>query len=344
MKRIIFIDILAVLLCLTLLSSCWQNSKPKTDQTEVKADSSAIHLKAIDDLSAMVKKDSLDPELYFRRAQLYQGIGDLKSALTDMYLATILNPKNNDYNLFTADLFIQDKEPKRAIAFLDKAISFDSANIKYYVYGGKFAYMIKEYKTALDHYNEALRIDIFNPDIYYWRGMTYKDMGDTTRALSAFQTCVEQDPKNSDAYLEIGLLLHERKDKMADKYLDNAIKANPKGTDALYAKGFSQQEAGHYQESIETFKMVIGRDYKNEDALYAIGVSYMQLDSITMAYKYFSMAIQMDPKYAEAYYKKGRCAEEMKHKEEAKSLYQQCLNFKPDYKLALDGLKRLGGS
>ena len=85
-------------------------------------------------------------------------------------------------------------------------------------------------------------------------------------------------------------------------------------------------------------------DYKNEEALYAIGVSYMQMDSLKQAYKYFGIAIKMDPKYAEAYYKKGRCAEEFNNKEEARSLYQQCLNIKPNYKLALDGMKRLGGN
>ena len=344
MKRNIFIDILMVFLCLCFLSSCWQNNKTKGDKTETKTDSATVHLKAIDDLSALIKKDSLNAELYFKRAQVYQGMGDLKSALTDMYLAGILDPKNNDYNLYAADLFIQDKEPKRAIALLDMAISHDSTNIKYYIYGSKFAYMIKDYKTSLAHCNEAIKVDIFSPEIYYWRGMTYMDMGDTTRALSAFQTCVEQDPKNADAYLEIGLLLHERKDKMAAKYLDNAVKANPKATDALYAKGFTQQESGQYQESIETFKRIIEVDYKNEEALYALGVSYLQMDSVPLAYKYFGMAIQMDPKYAEAYYKKGRCAEQMKRNDEAKSLYQQCLNFKPDYKLAQEGMKRLGGS
>jgi tetratricopeptide (TPR) repeat protein len=344
MKRIIFIDILVSLFFVAMLSSCWHDTKSNGDKTATDGDTTKVHLKAIDDLTVLIKKDSLNPELYFKRAQIYQGMGDLKSALTDMYLAGVLDPKNNDYNLFAADLFIQDKKPQRAIALMDEAIKNDSTNVKYYVYGGKFAYMIKEYKTALEHFNEGIRIDIFNPDLYYWRGMTYMDMGDTTRALSAFQTCTEQDPKNSDAFLQIGLLLHARKDKMADKYLDNAVKANPKATDALYAKGFAQQEAGKYAESIETFKMIIERDYKNEDALYALGVSYMQIDSIKPAYKYFDMAIKMDPKYAEAYYKKGRCAEELKHIEEAKSLYQQCLNFKPDYKLAQDGLKRLGGS
>ncbi|MBS1623533.1 MAG: tetratricopeptide repeat protein [Bacteroidetes bacterium] len=344
MKRYIFIDIPMVLICLSLLSGCWRSEQKQDTAKAESYDSTKVHSHAIDEVSALIQKDSLNAGLYFKRAQLYQGLGDLKSALTDMYLAGVLDPKNNDYNLYAADLFIQDKEPKRAIALLDHAISLDSGNVKYYVYGGKFAYMIKDYPGALAHFNEGIRIDIFNPDLYYWRGMTYLDMGDTTRALSALQTCVEQDPKNSEAYLEIGLLLRQRQDKMADKYLDNAVKANPKATDALYAKGFAQQEQGKYQESIETFKTIIERDYKNEEALYALGVSYMQVDSIPAAYKYFGMAIQMNPKYAEAYYKKGRCAEEMKHLQEAKSLYQDCLNFKPDYKLAQEGLKRLGGS
>jgi tetratricopeptide (TPR) repeat protein len=169
-------------------------------------------------------------------------------------------------------------------------------------------------------------------------------MGDTAKALSSFQTCAEQNPKKADAFLQIGLILQQRKDKMADKYLDNAVKANPKATDALYAKGYGEMEAGKYEQAISTFKQVIEVDFKNEDALYAIGQSYMEMDSLKEAYKYFNMAIKMDPKYAEAYYKMGRCAEEFKNYDEAKSLYQQCLNIKPDYKLAKDGMKRLGGN
>ena len=345
MKRTVsFILTLLSIGCLTLsLHSCSQCHKPQAQSTINPKDTTAIHLRAIDDLTTLIHKDSLNAPLYFKRAQLYQGMGDLKSALSDVYLAIVLDPRNNDYNLYAADLFIQSSEPKRAIALMAQAISYDSMNIKYYVYGGKFSYMIKDYKTALSYYNEALKHDIFNPDIYLYKGLTYRDMGDTTKALSAFQTCTEQDPKNADAFLEIGLLLQARHDKMASKYLDNAVKANPKATDALYAKGYAEQQAGRYLPSIETFKRIVEIDYRNEEALYALGVSYMQTDSIADAYKYFSMAIKTKPTYAEAYYKKGRCAESLNRKEEAKSLYRQCLNLKSDFALAVEGIKRLGG-
>jgi tetratricopeptide (TPR) repeat protein len=162
-------------------------------------------------------------------------------------------------------------------------------------------------------------------------------MGDTTKALSAFQTCVEQDPKNADAYLEIGLLLHERKDKMAAKYLDNAVKANPKAH-----RSHSTPRDSHGGESTisgahQAFKRIIEVDYKNEEALYAPRGQLSADGLCTSGVQIFRHGHTDGPKYAEAYCKKGRCAEQMKHNEEARSLYQQCLNFKPDYKLALEG-------
>ena len=119
---------------------------------------------------------------------------------------------------------------------------------------------------------------------------------------------------------------------------------NPVSPFAVPQNYFGEMEAHNYEQAKATFHQVIDVDYKNEDALYALGECYMQQDSLPLAYKYFSMAAKMDPKYAEAYYKMGRCQEEFKHYDEAKSLYQQCLNIKHDYKLALDGMKRLGGN
>ncbi len=65
------------------------------------------------------------------------------------------------------------------------------------------------------------------------------------------------------------------------------------------------------------------------------------MDSIPQAYKNFDLAIKIDPTYHEAYYKKGVCAEQLKRIEEAKSLYQQCLNINSKYELAQKALKRL---
>ena len=326
-----------------LLCSCKHEAK-SGDATATTAKDSTHHSKAIDDISELIKKDSLNPSLYFRRAQLQQGQGDLKSALSDMYLCTSIEPGNNDYNLYTADLFFQMNEVKRALGWMDRCAQVDTSNNKYNFYGGKYAYILQDYPGALTRLNEGLKHDIFYPDIYFYKGMVYKEMGDTVKALSAFQTCTEQDPKNSEAFLQIALLLRARKDKMADKYFDNAAKANPQKVDALRAKGIAQQESGKYKEALETFKQMVGVDYKNEDALYGMGVSYLNLDSVRQAYKYFDMAIKMSPTYEDAFFKKAICAEKQNNIAEAQSLYQQCLNLDPKDDRAEKALKRLSGN
>ncbi|MFN8276243.1 MAG: tetratricopeptide repeat protein [Chitinophagales bacterium] len=320
--------------------------KPGSTQTQPPSatnDTLANKIAAIKALDARIKADSLNAGLYFQRAQLYQGQNDLKSALSDMFIALSLDSTNADYFLYSGDLFIQDNEPQRAISLMQTAIRTDSANIKYYVYGGKFCYLMKDYKKAMTFYNAAIARDMFNPDVYFQKGMAFKEMGDTAKAISSFQTCAEQDPKNAEAFLQIGLLMQARGDKLANKYLDNAVKANPKGEDALYAKGFAQQEAKDYAGSIATFKQIIAANYRNEDALYALGYSYLMLDSFVEGYKYFGMAAKIDPTFAEAYYKKGVCAEQLKRVEEAKSLYQQALNLNSQYEPAKKALARLGG-
>ena len=262
-----------VLLCSNGCKQC-NSSKVNTDEV---VDTSIS--KPIRDMNAAIKKDSINPMLYFKRAKIHEAENDLKSALTDMFIAITLDSLNHDYYTYSSELFIKSNEPKRAIMLMNQALILDSSYIPFYIYAGKYAFYVKDYDGALKYFNRAIEKDMFAPETYYYKGMVYKEKGDTTKALSSFQTCVEQDPKNADAYLQIGLLLQTKKDKMAQKYLDNAVKANPKAVDALYAKGYGEQDAKQYEQSIVTFRQIIERDYKNEEALYAIGYSYLMMDA-----------------------------------------------------------------
>src|ERR1035437_8396462 len=103
MKRTFFIVNLILIIVLSFFSSCRQCSVPK-DGKRVDDKDTALYVRALDEINEAIKKDSLNPNLYFRRAQLHQGQNDLKSALSDMYLAVMLDSANSDYNLYAADL------------------------------------------------------------------------------------------------------------------------------------------------------------------------------------------------------------------------------------------------
>src|SRR5688500_17384727 len=96
---------LPVAVCLMLIAvsidSCKQCNTEKP--VVVKTDTSSIP--KLDMVTEEIKKDSLNPFLYYKRAQLYEANNDFKSAATDMFLALTLDSLRPEFYLYAADLF-----------------------------------------------------------------------------------------------------------------------------------------------------------------------------------------------------------------------------------------------
>lgn len=350
--------LLPILTAVLFFNSCKQCNT--SQHIDAKADTVAIPL--LDELTKQIAEDSLNPFLYYKRAQVYEANQDYKSAATDMYLALILDSLRPEFYLYCAELFKKTGDVQRGVAFMNKAISIDSLNTAFYVKAAELIYIDKNapnnYKAAMDYLNAAIEKDPQNADIYFYKGTIFKEIGDTVKALSNFQTATELNPQFYNAYVQIGMLLKNRKDKNAEKYFDNAIRVSAAPEDALYAKanllkedGVRLYDAGKMLEAtvklssaIEQFKKVIEVNHKNAEAYMGVGFCYYQMDSLQEAYKYYGLAAKMEPTYAGAYFSQGLCAEEMGKTNEAIQLYQNCLNIDPLFKRAQEHLSKLGGS
>jgi tetratricopeptide (TPR) repeat protein len=354
MKRYLPV-VFCLMVAVVALNSCKQCNSGKTEVLKI----DSVSIPKLDLITAEIKKDSLNPFLYFKRAQLYEANNDFKSAATDMFIAMTLDSLRPEFYLYSADLFKKSGEPQRGIAFMNKAISIDSMNTAFYVKAAELAYIdttIKgSYMLALSYLNTAITKDPQNADIYFYKGTIFKEIGDTTKALSSFQTATELNPKFYNAYVQLGLLLRNKKDKNAEKYFDNAIRVSDKPEDALYAKANLLKEEGvalydanklsraneKLSEAAEQFKKVIEVNYKNVEAYMGTGFCYYQMDSLMEAYKYYELATKIAPMYAGAYFSKGLCAEDLGRKKEAMALYQNCLNIDPTFQRAQEHLKKL---
>lgn len=350
----VFVGLL--LLAVFSIQSCKQCTS--TEVKAVTADTVST-VPQLESINAEIAKDSLNPFLYFKRAQLFEANSDFKSAATDMYLALTLDSLQPEFYLYAAQLFKLTGDLQRGIALMNKAISTDSTNTDFYVKAAELAYIDTtiqaNHNLALAYLNEAIAKNPQNADVYFYKGNVYKETGDTAKAISSFQTATELNPKHYNSFVQLGLLLREKKDKNAQKYLDNAIRVNDKPEDALYAKADMLKEEGRqlaetekyelastkFISAIEGFKQVVEINHRNVEAYMGIGFSYYQMDSVEEAFKYYEMASKIEPGYAGAYFSMGMCAEDLGRKHQAISLYQSCLSIDPGFTRAKDHLLKL---
>ena len=148
-------------------------------------------------------------------------------------------------------------------------------------------------------------------------------MGDTTKAISSFQTCTEVDPDYYDAWLQLGLLYADKGDPLAVNYFDNAIAVSDSSREAEYAKAKYFQDKGNLAEAIEYYRQMVIKDPQDADALYNLATIYFGVDSIVKADRYFDMAIKQSPAKAYAHYGKGLCSMKLGHNKGSSCLYFQ---------------------
>lgn len=296
-------------------------------------------------LSENLRQNPNNPELLFARANAYFNYGNMKYAVIDYEKAYRLDSTNAPIALGFSDCLFELNNAEGAIAVLEDYLLHDNQNVDILINLGTDYFLLPkpQYQKAIDYLNAALKIDIQNADAYFYKGLIYKESGDLEKAISNFQTAVETDPDYYDAYMQLGLLYTEKKNPLALKYFDNAIAIDSSSTEAQYAKAKFYQDAGQIREAITYYRGMIVKNAQDADAIYNLATIYFGIDSIDQAYRFYDLAIKQAPAKAISYYGKALCAEELKNKEEAISLYTQALNLDPDLQDAEERLNKLNG-
>ena len=68
-----------------------------------------------------------------------------------------------------------------------------------------------------------MRVDPYEVKAYYFKGLNFKEIGDFEKAISQFQTTVEQDPYHIDAYEQLAFVYAYLDNPLAELYFDNAL-------------------------------------------------------------------------------------------------------------------------
>lgn len=336
----IFALIIAATLGITLFS-CGSSSKKSNINKTIVSDTLSPEIAK---LNAKIAANPDNSDLYNERAKLLVEKQKIDEALSDICTALNIDSSKAPYFLTLSDVYFAMGKIKNCKRSIEKSLALDpkyaEADLKY----AELNLYFKEYKKTIEYIDKALAIDKINAKAYFMKGMTYKETGDTAKAISNFQTTIDQDPEYYHAFIQLGILFSVKKNKLAVDYFMNAIKLNPKSIDARYGLGMFYQETEEYDKAIIEYDSILRIDPKYKFAHYNLGyVHLVYLKVYSQAVKHFTNAIACDPKYAEAYYNRGYSYELMGDVQNAKTDYNKALELRTNYQKPIDGLNRLDG-
>ncbi len=298
----------------------------------------------IDALTEQIFKDPKNPNLYFKRAQLFykEGAqGGYDVAIEDMKYALSLDSANINFHHFLADVYMDYAQSRLAISTMERAAAIAPSDIPTLLKLSETYLITKQYNTALVTLDKVLKQDSQNSDAYFLLGMVFKEQNDETRAINAFQKSVDLNSDNKDAFIELGKLFTNKGNPLALKYFDNALLIDSLDFNAMMAKAFYFQTKNQINDAIAVYKKILAHDPRYEFALFNLGLMYLDKDSLDQANAHFNIVIKEAPTFYKAYYYRGFIAEKRGDKAEALKNYRQSLEFNSNYDKALEGVKRL---
>lgn len=167
----------------------------------------------------------------------------------------ILNPKSGITHFQLGRLYSRKKDFKKALIFLDKAVTLEPENADLYAHRAIFKYTKLDDKIGTENdFTKAVELDPKNASIYLSRAQYRISDNLLLLALIDFNKAIELDPKNYQAYLfRSEIFYNQQRPKEAIKDINSAISIDDKKESAYTARGSLYASLGEFSKANEDF-------------------------------------------------------------------------------------------
>lgn len=341
MRKISFL-IITFIISLITIQSC-QSDETKSQTTEPSAElDTVLMLPALQNLTIEIKNNPNRPQLYYDRALKLQALQRFDLAYDDIKKAIELEGENPTFLYMLGNLAYENNEIAEATTALNRCLELDPKRGEAYQLLAKIQLHLTKYddcKKTIDLWIERVGV---SAETNFMSGFRAKYTGDTISAVRFFQKAVALDNDHYESYMQLGLLLGEKKDKLGIDYLNNALRIKEFSTEALYARGLLFQNLKEYDKAVKDYRAILDLNPEYAAAYYNIGEVNFAIERYELAIEAFNQAIIADEKLTRAYYMRGLCYHILGNLTEARRNYEACLKIDPNYGIAKEMMGMLG--
>lgn len=290
------------------------------------------YVQALTSYRNAMKRDVIDPEVYYAYGRTLQDAKEFKSAPFFYALALRFDPLNLDAVIGSAKSIAQSESIDRGIIYLRETMKR---------YGDSRPELLTALadlelqKGEVDLAQQTLkRVIQSNPEypppwkvqaqLYMNEQGRQKDALD--KALDAWRSYSERNPADPSGYIERYQIFKARNqfDKAFEE-LNKVFAVYPKYPNIHVLRGRLYVAAGNLKSAVSEFEQELKNNPYNTNALIDRGKAYISLGNPVEAMKDFNQAMQLDPRSAEAKHQAGYASYLMKNYPSAVALYKSAI-------------------
>lgn len=344
-KRVIYLTVFIGVFCLGSCGSAEEDSV--VDELQEAVDTVEVDSLQLFDARVEQYPNQVDP--LFQRASYLIRQGSVAPAKEDLAAAMEIDSSWLKLRTLYADVLLSILELEEGKRHYDYVLERDSTNVKAMMGLGKLYALLDNSAQAIYYMSMVLKQNPYYSEAYFMKGMIYRSDYYKTgrkeswdRAMSSYQTAVEQDPDYYSAYVEMGVMHDHAGSDLALDYYQSALDVYPESIEAWYNIGMFYQVRGEVDKALETYSQLHQVDSTYADAYFNHGYVHMLMtEDLDSALHFFNIAVDLDPEYFQAYNNIGLCYEKKGDFAMARSYYQKSIEINPNYQLAKDNLNAL---
>ena len=202
------------------------------------------------------------------KGNIYFSIGELENSINIYKDVLEINEKSELAYINIGNAYVNLSKPKEGINYLKKAIKLNPKIASAYTLLGNAYYMLGNKEKALAYFDEAEKLDPSLSGALSSKAAAYMDSGNSEEAISALIKAIQKDPYNSNAYVNLGVLLRDKRlPEEAGKWLKRGItilKSQPykdkKLASALANLGYTYLDLEKYTDMKDCFEQALKYD------------------------------------------------------------------------------------
>ena len=171
---------------------------------------------------------------------------------------------------------------------------------------GHVLFLLGQLDRAMEAYSSAINLNPRNASAYNNRGIVYADKGDLDNAIEHYNTAIKLKPDYAEAYYNRGNA-YDNKGEVDNAIRDytEAIKRNPDFVEAYSNRGTVYLNKHDVNNAIRDYTEAIKRNPDQAEVYYNRGIAYANKGDLDNAIRDYTEAIKRNPDFVEAYSNRG---------------------------------------